>query len=85
VHKNFILAINGQFPGPTIEAQIGDTLEVEVVNEIRNQQNVTIHWHGITQRGSPFDDGPSQITQCPLAFGKTQVYRFNLDQSGTYW
>ncbi|CAL8110069.1 unnamed protein product [Orchesella dallaii] len=80
-----ILGINGKFPGPTIEAEVGDVLEVTMINNIHDGQNVTIHWHGLHQRGNQFQDGPSQITQCPLRRGSTQVYRFPLVQSGTYW
>ncbi|ODM90153.1 Laccase-2, partial [Orchesella cincta] len=29
-------------------------------------KTTSIHWHGIHQKGSPFEDGASQITQCPL-------------------
>ncbi|CAL8107651.1 unnamed protein product [Orchesella dallaii] len=85
VWTNSILCINGKFPGPTIEAEVGDVLEVTVINNIHDGQNVTIHWHGLHQRGTPFEDGPSQITQCPLKHGSTQVYTFPLLQTGTYW
>jgi len=45
-----ILGINGKFPGPTIEAEAGDVLQVTIINKIHDGQNVTIHWHGIHQR-----------------------------------
>ncbi|ODN00020.1 Iron transport multicopper oxidase FET3 [Orchesella cincta] len=80
-----ILGINGKFPGPTIEGAVGDVAEITVINKIHDGQNVTIHWHGIHQRGTPFEDGPSQITQCPLKQGSTQVYKFILTEPGTYW
>lgn len=50
VWTNSILGINGKFPGPVIEAEMGDTLEITVINDIQDGQNVTIHWHGIYQR-----------------------------------
>jgi laccase len=37
-----IITVNGQFPGPTIEVQEGDTLVINVVNNAN--YNVTIHW-----------------------------------------
>ncbi|ODN00014.1 L-ascorbate oxidase [Orchesella cincta] len=80
-----ILGINGKYPGPLIEAEVGDVLEVTVINKIQDGQNVTLHWHGLHQRGTPFQDGPSQITQCPLKEGSTQVYTFPLLLPGTYW
>ncbi|ODN00019.1 Iron transport multicopper oxidase FET3, partial [Orchesella cincta] len=80
-----ILGINGKFPGPTIEGRVGDFAEITLINRIHDGQNVSIHWHGLHQRGTPFEDGPSQITQCPLKHGSTQVYRFQLTIPGTYW
>lgn len=85
VHKNTILGINGQFPGPTIESFVGDTVEITVVNKIQDFQNVSLHWHGIDQKGSIFQDGTSQIAQCPLPYGSFQVYQYNVTRRGTYW
>lgn len=36
---------NGQFPGPTIEARVGDTLVVQFMNSL--PEPTTIHWHGM--------------------------------------
>lgn len=86
VLKDNILGINGQSPGPTIEGFVGDELEVTLLNKIQDKQDVTIHWHGIPQKGgSLFEDGTSWVSQCPLPYGAFQVYRFNLTQSGTFW
>jgi len=85
VWKDKILGINGVFPGPTITAQVGDDLEIFVLNHIQDKQNTSIHWHGIHHTDSHFEDGTSMISQCPLPYGKTQVYRFRLTQAGTYW
>jgi len=85
IHKDKILGINGQFPGPTLEANVGDTLKITVINSIQDSQNTSIHWHGIHQQGSLFEDGSSMITQCPLPPGQSMVYRFKVTQAGTYW
>ncbi|CAL8133004.1 unnamed protein product [Orchesella dallaii] len=85
VYKEKILGINGKFPGPTIEADVGDTVEVTLINKIQDRQNTTLHWHGMHQRGSLFEDGTSQIAQCPLPYGSFQIYKFNVTQPGTYW
>jgi FtsP/CotA-like multicopper oxidase with cupredoxin domain len=37
------------FPGPTIEARPGDTLEIEVFNFL--DEGVSLHWHGLHMRG----------------------------------
>ncbi|KAI3678543.1 hypothetical protein L6452_37839 [Arctium lappa] len=39
-----VVTVNGQFPGPTLEVQNGDSLVVKVTNAA--PYNVTIHWHG---------------------------------------
>ncbi|RLN29064.1 laccase-25-like [Panicum miliaceum] len=62
-----ITAVNGQLPGPTIEAREGDTVVVHLVNE--SPYDMTIHWHGIFQRGTPWADGPAMVTQCPVKPG----------------
>ena len=40
---------SGQFPGPTIEARSGDTLEIEIFNSA--EEEVSLHWHGLHMRG----------------------------------
>jgi hypothetical protein len=46
VQKPMIL-VNGQFPGPTIEANWGDIIEVSVKNLITGpDEGTAIHWHG---------------------------------------
>ncbi|XP_052138243.1 laccase-25-like [Oryza glaberrima] len=79
-----ITAVNGQLPGPTINVTEGDTVVVHLVNE--SPYNMTIHWHGVFQRGSQWADGPSMITQCPVGPSGNYTYRFNVsDQEGTLW
>lgn len=43
VYKDKVFAINGQFPGPVISAEIGDYLEVKVTNEIQDRQTIKCH------------------------------------------
>jgi FtsP/CotA-like multicopper oxidase with cupredoxin domain len=46
VQKPMIL-VNDQFPGPSIEANWGDMIQVTVTNEITGPDEGTqIHWHG---------------------------------------
>lgn len=40
-----VMAINGQVPGPLIECNWGDTLQVTVHNKLTTN-STTIHWHG---------------------------------------
>lgn len=76
--------INGQYPGPTIRAKWGDTVVINVKNNL--QDNGTgIHWHGIRQLNSCQQDGVPGVTECPIAPGKTRQYRFRATQFGTTW
>ncbi|KAB8104010.1 hypothetical protein EE612_036634 [Oryza sativa] len=82
--RQVITAVNGQFPGPKVEARNGDTLLVRVVNN--SPYNITIHWHGVLQRLSAWADGPAMVTQCPILPGSSYTYRFNVTgQEGTLW
>ncbi|KAH8433918.1 uncharacterized protein LDX57_011554 [Aspergillus melleus] len=80
------LLINGQFPGPMIEANWGDMIEVTVWNRIESvEEGLSLHWHGLTQKKTPWEDGVPGITQCPIAPGASFTYRFQADQYGTSW
>lgn len=82
--ERLMYTVNNQFPGPTIEANQGDTIEVTVHNNLDHPQ--AIHWHGIRQRGTNHMDGVPGISQCPIAPGATFLYRFTLEsEMGTYW
>lgn len=79
-----MMTINGQFPGPLIEVNEGDVVEVNVHNSAVN--STAIHWHGIFQNGTNWMDGAAGVTQCPIAPGASFRYRFNVTgQSGTYF
>ncbi|GLJ51149.1 hypothetical protein SUGI_1088720 [Cryptomeria japonica] len=73
--KETVMAINGQYPGPAIKAQAGDTIVVEVEN-LLPAENVVIHWHGIRQIGTPWNDGTAYVSQCPIFAGETYNYTF---------
>ncbi|CAG8522690.1 3064_t:CDS:2 [Cetraspora pellucida] len=76
--------VNDQYPGPIIQAYKGDTISVEVVNDLSVE--TAMHWHGMFQRGTPWYDGVPGMTQCLLASKSSLTYEFSVDeQSGTYW
>ncbi|CAO1944416.1 unnamed protein product [Urochloa humidicola] len=78
-----IPAVDG-VPGPVIEASEGDSLVVHVIND--SPYAVTVHWHGVFQRGTPWADGPVMVTQCPILPGHSYTYRFAVSgQEGTLW
>ncbi|KAI7887914.1 multicopper oxidase-domain-containing protein [Mucor mucedo] len=77
--------INGQFPGPTIHAQVGDELEILVRNQLESY-NTSIHYHGIRQIGSAESDGVPGVTQHPISPGDSYLQRFKVtQQAGTYF
>ncbi|XP_038878978.1 L-ascorbate oxidase [Benincasa hispida] len=82
--ENIVMGIDGQFPGPTIRANVGDTVVVELTNKLHTE-GVVIHWHGIMQRGTPWADGTASISQCAINPGETFTYRFVVDKAGTYF
>jgi FtsP/CotA-like multicopper oxidase with cupredoxin domain len=73
---------NGSSPGPTIEATEGDLLEVRVHNE-DVEDGVSVHWHGVDVPNA--EDGVAGVTQDAIGVGEDHVYRFVVDDPGSYW
>jgi len=71
---------NGQSPGPTIEAVEGDRVRIFVTNKL--PEVTSVHWHGILLPSGM--DGVTGLTQPGIAVGKTFVYEFVLQRSGTF-
>jgi FtsP/CotA-like multicopper oxidase with cupredoxin domain len=71
---------NGQIPGPTIEAEVGDLLRVHFENRL--PEPTTIHWHGIE---APAAMDGAHITQLHVQPGETFVYELPLLRDGMYW
>ena len=85
-YQKDVLLINGQFPGPTIEANWGDTITVTVNNDITGpEEGTSFHWHGLLQSHTPWEDGVPAVSQCPIAPGKSLTYSFKADLYGTSW
>jgi L-ascorbate oxidase len=76
--------INGLFPGPVIEADEGDTIHVQLTND-HPSETLTIHFHGIHQKGSVYSDGVGAVTQCGLTPFQTQNLTFAASPSGTHF
>lgn len=82
--ERLVLVVNDQYPGPVIEADWGDTLEITVINRLENN-GTSIHWHGLRQLNSCNMDGTNGVTECPIAPGQTKVYTFVATEHGTTW
>jgi FtsP/CotA-like multicopper oxidase with cupredoxin domain len=72
--------IGGRVPGPTIEARVGDVLEIHLTNHMA--EPTVIHWHGL--RIPAVMDGTESV-QRPVMPGETFSYRFRLPDAGTFW
>ncbi|KAJ0158781.1 Laccase [Colletotrichum tanaceti] len=83
VHKPAML-INNQFPGPTIEADWGDFVQIHVHNQLQHN-GTSFHWHGMHLRGHNDQDGANGVTECPIPPGQSKTYSFQLTQYGTSW
>ncbi|KAL9258423.1 L-ascorbate oxidase-like protein, partial [Drosera capensis] len=81
--NKLVMTINGLYPPPTIIAQQGDTIVIEVKNSLLTE-GLSIHWHGIRQIGTPWSDGTEGVTQCPINPGDTFIYEFVVDKAGTF-
>lgn len=79
-----VIGINNQWPCPVIEAMVGDTIVVNLANQLGNQ-TAGLHFHGVNQANSADMDGPSGVSQCPLPPGSSIKYQFVADVPGTYW
>ncbi|KAF2009388.1 multicopper oxidase [Aaosphaeria arxii CBS 175.79] len=79
-----VIAINGKWPIPIIEVDVGDTVIITATNSLRNQ-TTSLHFHGQYQGGTASADGTAGITQCPIYPGESYIYNFTAWPAGTHW
>ena len=73
--------VNGSLPSPILRWREGETVTIRVTNRL--SVPTSIHWHGIIL---PYQmDGVPGVSFDGIAPGETFTYRFNVEQSGTYW
>ncbi|KAI4598183.1 Laccase-1 [Pestalotiopsis sp. 9143b] len=84
VVKGYVQLVNGQYPGPTLFADWGDTISVTITNSLPFN-GTSFHWHGIRQFHTNIHDGANGVTECPLAPGSSKTYTFKAEQYGTSW
>jgi CopA family copper-resistance protein len=74
-------AVNGRIPAPLLRWREGDAVTLRVSNRL--SAPTSIHWHGMIV---PADmDGVPGLSFDGIGPGETYVYRFKVNQSGTYW
>ncbi|KAF2155411.1 multicopper oxidase [Myriangium duriaei CBS 260.36] len=78
--------VNGTSPGPEIRLQENRTTWIRVYNDFE-ADNLTIHWHGLSQSTAPFSDGTPQASQWPIPAGHFFDYelRPSIGEAGTYF
>ena len=81
--KKSAIVVNGAYPGPTIEANWGDMIQVTVHNNMN--EGTSLHWHGLLQKETPWFDGVPSVHQCPIAPGASFTYQFRADLYGSSW
>lgn len=74
--------VNGSLPGPLLRLREGDTVTLRVANRLRDAWS-SIHWHGLILPANM--DGVPGLSFDGIAPGETWQYRFQVNQSGTYW
>lgn len=78
-----VIAINGKFPGPTINVTTNNNVFVNVRNKL--DENLLINWAGIFQRKSSWQDGVLG-TNCPIPPKWNWTYQFQVkDQIGSFF
>lgn len=78
-----VIAINGKFPGPTINVTTNNNVFVNVRNKL--DENLLITWAGIFQRKSSWQDGVLG-TNCPIPPKWNWTYQFQVkDQIGSFF
>ena len=80
-----LLLVNDQFPGPTIRANVGDTVHVQYHN-MHPSQAVTVHYHGLLMTGQPYSDGSAGVSTCAVGPMQSFNHTFVANNAGThYW
>ncbi|KAH9003597.1 laccase 2 [Lactarius hatsudake] len=79
----------GTHPGPVIRGQKNAEFTIDVVDLLTDRTldlATSIHWHGLLQKNSNYEDGAASVTQCPLVPAESFTYDFKaLNQAGTFW
>lgn len=74
-------SVNGTLPAPILRWKEGERVTLRVTNLL--PETSSIHWHGMIL--PPGMDGVPGISFDGIPPGETFVYRFDVQQSGTYW
>ncbi|KAJ5212973.1 hypothetical protein N7449_000142 [Penicillium cf. viridicatum] len=82
-HLRKVILTNGQFPGPLLELCQGNDVEVSVLNLL--PYSITVHFHGIEQRHTPWSDGVPGLSQRGINQGTSFTYKWKATGYGSYF
>jgi L-ascorbate oxidase len=82
--ERVLIRANGTIPGPEIRVKVHDCVKVNIINKL-TLEGVSIHYHGIRQTGSPWNDGTALVSECPIVPGASRAHVFKVENSGTFW
>jgi FtsP/CotA-like multicopper oxidase with cupredoxin domain len=76
-----IWSFDGTAPGTPLRIKRGEELRLRLINDLG--EPTALHWHGV--RAPNAMDGVPDLTQPPIAPGKSFDYRFRPPDAGTFW
>lgn len=79
--KSAAIGVNGTVPAPLIRLREGQTVRLNVVNDL--DEDSSIHWHGLLV--PPEHDGVPGVSFPGIKPRSSYLYEFPLRQNGTYW
>lgn len=80
--ERMVYLINGEFPAKTLYIDQGDDVEVNV--HANTSEATTVHFHGISQQGTPWSDGVPGVSQKLIQPGGNFTYRWTAYQHGLF-
>ena len=76
-----VWSYNGRIPGPVIHGEVGTTVVIDFLNNLK--EPTSIHWHGLRIDNAMV--GVPGVTQDPVGPGENFTYRLKLEDAGTFW
>lgn len=77
LHSRPVIGINGRWPPPTLHANVGERLTININNQLGNE-TTSLHFHGLFQNGTNSMDGPVGVVQCPIGPGESFTHTFTV-------
>ncbi|OWF48324.1 Laccase-4 [Mizuhopecten yessoensis] len=82
--EKLVIVANSSLSNLPIIVYKDQRLIINVINNLLSE-TVTVHWHGLLQKNTPWMDGVGFITQCPILQGQSFRFDFIANPAGTYW